>query len=217
MTWRVNNYVSRQRKSKDRRNESTIGEDPYYHFTNQLFVYIAASCYLEESHFVVPPSFIKITKLFQYSLLPNVFLQKMAALRNNRKLAAVATETQEDHSGNGQLRNTSVTRIHQEYLTQVSEEIDSRVTKKLSQEFSRTESRILGALSKLDEFFLKPQVPTESGPVPGISRNTDVENREPNRIVPKMILILMWDPPSIGPITQSIQIQTRLLTVTFAR
>ena len=38
----------------------------------------------------------------------------------------------------------------------------------------------MGALSKLDEFLLKPQVRTQSGTVLGTSRNTDVENREPN-------------------------------------
>ena len=40
----------------------------------------------------------------------------------------------------------------QEYISQVSEETEGRVTKKLSTELSRTESRILGTLSKLDEF-----------------------------------------------------------------
>ena len=67
----------------------------------------------------------------------------------------------------------------EEYITQVSEEIKWRVTKKLSQEFNRTESRILGALSKLDEFFLNPQVRICSGTVPGTSRNNNSENREP--------------------------------------
>ena len=66
----------------------------------------------------------------------------------------------------------------QEYISQVSEEIEGRVTKKLSEEFNRTESRILGALSKLDEFLLNPQVRTCSVAVPGISRNNDSENRE---------------------------------------
>ena len=41
----------------------------------------------------------------------------------------------------------------QEYISQVSEDIEGRVTKKLSREFSRTESRIFGALSKLANFF----------------------------------------------------------------
>ena len=65
------------------------------------------------------------------------------------------------------------------YITQVSEQIKSRVTEKLSKEFSRTESRILGALSKLDEFLLNTQVQTCSVAVPGTSRNNDSENWEP--------------------------------------
>ena len=67
----------------------------------------------------------------------------------------------------------------QENISQVSEEIQGRVTKKLSTEFSRTESRILGALSKLDEFLLNPQVRTCSVAVPGASRNDDSESGEP--------------------------------------
>ena len=66
-----------------------------------------------------------------------------------------------------------------EYISQVSEEIEGRVIKKLSKDFSRTESRILGALSKLDEFLLNPQVRTCSLAVPGTSRNNDLENWEP--------------------------------------
>ena len=75
----------------------------------------------------------------------------MASFRNKQKLAAVTRETQEEHPRNDQSRNTSVPRINEQYITQVSEKIEGRVTKKLSQDFSRTESRILGALSKLDE------------------------------------------------------------------
>ena len=104
----------------------------------------------------------------------------MATSRNKRKLTAVTRGTQEEHPSNGQSRNTSVPRINEENITQISEEIESRVTKKLSQEFSRTESRILGALSKLDEFTLNPQIRTHSGTVPGKFRNTNVENQEPN-------------------------------------
>ena len=104
----------------------------------------------------------------------------MATLRNKRKLAAVTRETQEEHPRNGQSRNTSVPRINEEYITQVFEEIEGRVSKKLSQEFSRTESRILGALSKLDEFLLNQQITTHSGTVPGTFRNTNVENQGTN-------------------------------------
>ena len=89
-------------------------------------------------------------------------------------------ETQEEHPRNGQSRNTSVPRINEEYITQVSEEIKGRVTKKLSQDFSRTESRILGALSKSDEFLLNSQIRTHSGSVRGTFRNTKVENQGTN-------------------------------------
>ena len=51
------------------------------------------------------------------------------------------------------------------------------MTEKLSQAFSRLEARILGALSKLDEFLLKPQIREGSGTVPR-TQNTNVENRE---------------------------------------
>ena len=100
----------------------------------------------------------------------------MATLRNKRKLAAVTRKTQEEHPRNGQSRNTSLPRISEDYITQVSEEIAGRVNKKLSQEVSRTESRILGALSKLDELLLNLQIRTHSGTVPGTFRNTNVEN-----------------------------------------
>ena len=101
----------------------------------------------------------------------------MARLRNKRKLAAVSRETPENTS-NSQSQNTLDPETAQEYISQVSEEIEGRVTKKLSKEFSRTESRILDALSKLDEFLLNPQVRTCSVAVPGTSRNIDSENWE---------------------------------------
>ena len=54
----------------------------------------------------------------------------MASLRNKGKLAAVTRETREEHPRNGQSRNTPVPRINEEYITQVFEEIEVRVTKK---------------------------------------------------------------------------------------
>ena len=104
----------------------------------------------------------------------------MATLRNKRKLAAVTRETQGENPRNGQSRNTSVPRINEEYITQVSEEIEDRVSRKLSLEFSGTESRILGALSKVDEFLLNQQITTHSETVPGTFRNTNVENQGTN-------------------------------------
>ena len=104
---------------------------------------------------------------------------KMATLRNKRKLAALSRKTLE-YPRNNQSQNSSPRGITEEYIPQVSEEIEGRVTKKLSHEISRTKSRILGPLSKLDEFLLNPQVLTFSGTVPGTFRNADVENQEPS-------------------------------------
>ena len=102
----------------------------------------------------------------------------MATLRNTRKLAAVSRETPEN-TRNTQSQNTLGPGMAQKYISQVFEEIEGRVTEKLFKEFSRTESRILGGLSKLDEILLKPQVRTYSVAVPGTSRNNESENQEP--------------------------------------
>ena len=102
----------------------------------------------------------------------------MATLRNKRKLAAVTRETQEEYPRNGRSRNTSVHWINEEYITQVSEQIEGRVTKKMSQEFSR-KSPAFWALW-LDEFLLNQQITTHSGNVSGTFRNTNVENQGTN-------------------------------------
>ena len=100
----------------------------------------------------------------------------MATLRSKRKLAAVSRETPES-TRSGRTRNILEPELTQNYISQVSEEIEGRATKKLSKEISRTESRILGALSKLDEFLLNPQVRTCSVAVPGASRSSNLENQ----------------------------------------
>ena len=100
----------------------------------------------------------------------------MATLRNKRKLAAVSSETPES-TRNGRAPNVLDPELTQDCISQVSEEIEGRVTKKFSKEFSRTESRILGALSKLDEFLLNPQVRTCSVVAPGTSRSSNLGNQ----------------------------------------
>ena len=114
----------------------------------------------------------------------------MATLRNKRKLAAVSRETPKS-SSSSRGRNVLDPEITQDYISQVSEEIEGRVTKKLSEQFNKTESRILGALSKLDEFLLNPQVRTCSVAAHGTSRHSKLENREthgdrsPNDLYPE--------------------------------
>ena len=108
----------------------------------------------------------------------NIFpFQNMATLRNKRKFAAVSRETPEGGRGS-RLRDILDPELTQDYISQVSEAIEGRVTKKLSKEFNKTKSRILGALSKLDEFLLNPQVRTCSVAARGTSRNANSENRE---------------------------------------
>ena len=50
---------------------------------------------------------------------------------------------------------------------------------KLSNEFSWTSIRTLGALSKLDEFLQNQHVRVHSGTIPGTFRKINIENREP--------------------------------------
>ena len=99
-------------------------------------------------------------------------------MRNKRKLAVVSREAPENTTDT-QSRNTLDPEFAQEYISQVSEQIEGRLIKKLSEEISRTESRILSALSKLDESHLDPQFRICSVAVPGTSRNSDSEKREP--------------------------------------
>ena len=100
----------------------------------------------------------------------------MATLRNKRKLAAVSRETPENNRGS-RGRNVLDPELTQDYISQVSEEIEGRVTKRLSKEFNKTESRILNVLSKLDEFLLNPQV-RNCSVIQGASRSAKSENRE---------------------------------------
>ena len=120
----------------------------------------------------------KNIKIIQSSPQLNLF-PKMATWRNKRKLAAMASKTQE-YLRNNPSQNSAAPGIFEDYIAQVSEEIEGRVTKKLSQEFNRTESRILSALSKVDEFLLNPQIWTFSGTISGTFRNTEVEKQEPS-------------------------------------
>ena len=93
------------------------------------------------------------------------------ATRNKRKLAALNKENCEEHPRSNLVQNSNVARSQEDYITQVSEEIEGRVTKKLSREFSRTKNRILGALARLDDFLKNPLLQGHSGTTPETSRN----------------------------------------------
>ena len=100
--------------------------------------------------------------------------------RNKRKLAALNKENCEENPRSNLAQNSGAPRSQEDYITQVSEEIEGRVTKRLSKEFSRTENRILGALARLDDFLMNPILPGHSGTTPEPTRNTSHNNQGTN-------------------------------------
>ena len=95
----------------------------------------------------------------------------MATLRNEQKKCSPVQREFEEHPWSNLAQNASVPRSQGDCITQLSDEIEGRVTKKLSQEFTWTESIILGALSCLDNFLLNPLIQGYSGTAPKTSRN----------------------------------------------
>ena len=91
--------------------------------------------------------------------------------RNKRKLAVLNKKNCEEHPRSNLAQNSSTPRSQGDYITQVSEKIEGRVTKRLSKEFSRTENRILCALARLDDFLMNPLLPGRSGTTPEPTRN----------------------------------------------
>ena len=92
------------------------------------------------------------------------------ATRNKKKLAALNKTNCEEHPRSNLAQNSNARRSQEDYITQVSEEIEGRFIKKLSQEFSRTENRQLGALARLDDFLMNPLLQGYSGTTPETSR-----------------------------------------------
>ena len=91
--------------------------------------------------------------------------------RNKRKVAALNKENCEENTRSNLAKNSGAPRSQEDYITQVSEEIEGRVTKRLSKEFSGTENRIQGALARLDDFLMNPLLPGHSGATPEPTRN----------------------------------------------
>ena len=101
-------------------------------------------------------------------------------MRNQQKLATFSKENYEEHPKGNLERNASVPRSQEDFITQVFEEIEGRLTKKMSLGYSRTESRISPALSRLYVFLPNPPIQGHSGTAPGTSRNTLRTNQGTN-------------------------------------
>ena len=104
----------------------------------------------------------------------------MATFRNKRKLAALNKENCEEQPRRNFAENSTVPRSIEDYITQVFEEIEERVLKRLSQKFSRTKNRILGTLSRLDDFVLNTLIQGHSGTAPKTSLNVFGTNQGTN-------------------------------------
>ena len=100
--------------------------------------------------------------------------------RNKRKLATLNEENCDEHPGSILAQNSNAPGSHEDYITQVSEEIEGRVTKRLSKEFSRIENRLLGSLAHLDDFLMNPLLQGHSGTTPKPSRNASSTNQGTN-------------------------------------
>ena len=110
--------------------------------------------------FIVSIKTLKTPKLF-------FLLQKYSS-----RLAALNNKNCEEHPRSNLAQSSNVPRSQEDYITEVSEENEGRVTKRLSKEFSRTESCILGALTRLGDFLMNPLLQGHSGTTLDPSRNT---------------------------------------------
>ena len=107
----------------------------------------------------------------QLFITDNTFAIEMATLTNKKRMAALNKEKCEEYPRSNLAQNSNVPRSQEDYITQVSKEIEARVTKKLSQEISRTENRILGALAGPDDCLVNPLIQGHSGTAPETSQN----------------------------------------------
>ena len=188
LTWRLNNYVCRQREGVNRRNKSTIilmkyCTVIYNHFSSNFQfdqLLLIGNLLFWKTTFSVALKTIWDAKN-SISATVEIFPSSriMATLWNQKKLAALSREIQE-YPKNNQSQNLAAPGITQDLTAQLSEESKGRVTTKLTQEVSSTESRILGAMSKLDEFLLNAWIRTFSWTLPRTFPSADVENQEPS-------------------------------------
>ena len=107
----------------------------------------------------------------QLFITENIFPVEMETLRYAKKLAALKQENCEEHPRSNLAHNSNVPRSQKDYITEVSEKIEGRVTKKLSEEFNRTENRKSSALARVGELLINPLIQRYLGTTPETSWN----------------------------------------------
>ena len=189
MTWRGIDHVSCQRNGINERIESstaiTICANVIYQSMNLLNLRISTSC------LIIRSLYLQEKRQFCLGSCSIIVPFYMAILINMKKVAVVTRESPEEHPRNNLSRDTNV-KVNADYILQVSQEIEKIVivTKKLSQEFDRIKNRILGALSKLDQFLLNSQVRLQCRTALETSQNHDRKTRSTTRTVHRIVLVL---------------------------
>ena len=127
------------------------------------------------------------------TLLINILFSQTGILRKQRNLEAINRLNHKKPSRSNHAGDTNFLRSHEDYNTLVSENINGRMTNKLSQEFSGTVSWILGGLITLDGFliFLEPAITeTIRNRFGVIAESRSGKAGTKRRSFPKMFLVL---------------------------
>ena len=163
LIWRINSYVSHQEKSINQMDEKTT--------TSKIVCFVLKIASPFDSFW------LKAISSLKKKLRSVTFKKSQKNYKKNQFLFFPNISPSWDDNKNKRAKVSSCfkgTRAFAgEYLAQFSEEIEGRVTIKMSQEFSRTESRILGGLTQFQELFWSPQGQAPSGTVSGTSCNND--------------------------------------------
>ena len=116
----------------------------------------------------------------------------MATRTNAKKLAGINWNSQEQHLRNNLSREKDAPQFIEDYVTQVTEKTEGRVTIQLSQYFSRVESQILVARSKSDEFVPKSQFWCNLELSPESPETPTEKPQSKTWTVPRKVCILKW-------------------------
>ena len=135
-----------------------------------------SNCIFENQTTLFFPTQLKNNIYFSFKTLLFIFPSSgIETPRNKRKLAVINRDIDNDHPRKNQVRNTNLSRIQEDYIIQLSEEIEVAGTKNCP---SRTKARILGTLTKLDEFRMNPHARVYFGSILKTSLNSNRKNQK---------------------------------------
>ena len=143
-----------------------------------------------------------------------IFPLKMSVLGNKKILAAVNQVSQEEHPRNNLSQDTNVLRVNEVCITQVSEQIEEKVTKTLPQEFSQPQNWSLARYRNCTISFWTRNYGCNAGPFCRLPGNTTGKIRSTTRTVPKIFLFLKWLLRSTVSLSPWLHTLTRYITVT---